>query len=48
MEAIYSSETVVDFYPTTWHHVLEEGTVIFMVSNMTTSNLAKDKIAVLE
>jgi hypothetical protein len=48
MEAISSSETVVDFYPTTWHQVLEEGIIIFMVSNMTTSNLAKDKIVVLE
>jgi hypothetical protein len=48
MEAIYYSETAVNSYPTTWHQVLEEGIVIFMVSNMTTSNLAKDKIAVWE
>jgi len=48
MEAIYSSETAANFYPTTRHQVLEEGTVNFKVSNMTTSNLAKDKIAVLE
>jgi hypothetical protein len=37
MEAIYSSKTAVNFYQTTWHHVLKDGTVIFMVSNMTTS-----------
>jgi hypothetical protein len=47
-ETINSSETLVNFYPTTWHHILEDGNVIFMVSNMTTSNLAKDTIAVLE
>jgi hypothetical protein len=37
MKAIHSSETAVNFYPTIWHHVLKDGTVIFMVFNMTTS-----------
>jgi hypothetical protein len=28
MEAIYSSETFVDFYRTTCHHILEENTLL--------------------
>jgi hypothetical protein len=48
IQATHSSKTAVNFYLTTLHHILEDGTVIFMVPNMSTSNLAKNKVAVLQ